>query len=193
MAMAMFSCSSALLPPLSVSTWKPALAPVSRRAIVGKGRFTLRVRAAAQKQKRENVETPNISTPPLPAGSSPLEAGSEDEDADAVSSSGQDEAAAAEEKELSPEEIGQQLKAMRIARGDVAPSSGNFWDGVIEETKLVEWPQFNKVLGTTGVVVGIIFGSAILLLTLNAGLAELSDQVFNGSSEFAKSWTRGSF
>lgn len=160
-----------------------------------RGRFSLRVRAAAQKQKRENVETPNISTPPLPAGSSPLEAGSEE--ADAASSSGQDEVVEAEgasqEKELTPEEIGQQLKAMRIARGEVSPSSGDFWSGVLEETKLVEWPQFNKVLGTTGVVVGIIFGSAILLLTVNAVLAELSDQVFNGSSEFAKSWTRGSF
>lgn len=161
---------------------------------------SLRVRAAAQKQKRENVEAPgNISTPPLPAGTSPLEVGSEEETA---SSSGQDEMDVGEmaegeggskEKQLTAEEIGQQLKRLRISRGEVSASPQNFWGGVWEETKLVEWPQFQKVLGTTGVVVGIIFGSAILLLTVNAVLAELSDQVFNGSSEFAKSWTRGGF
>lgn len=162
------------------------------------GRVSLRVRAAAQKQKRENVETPNISTPPLPVGSSPLEA----EEAEAASSLEEEEReasavagaeGASKEKELTPEEIAQQLKALRVARGEVSASPGDFWSGVLEEMKLVEWPQFKNVLGTTGIVVGIIFGSAILLLTVNAVLAELSDQVFNGSSEFAKSWTRGGF
>ena len=179
---------------------------LSGRAIGGANKrapVLLRVRAAAQKQKRENVERPNISTPPLPVGSSPSEIAGEEE---ATSSSGQDEAdvgAAAEgegegedasfEKQLTPEEIAQQLKAMRISRGEVPASSQDFWSGVWEETKLVEWPQFQKVLGTTGVVVGIIFGSSILLLTVNAVLAEFSDQIFNGGSEFAKSWTRGGF
>lgn len=160
--------------------------------------LSLRVRAAAQKQKRENVETPNISTPPLPVGTNPLEATNVEEDP--ASSPEQDvtdmttpESSASDENQLSPEEIGQQLKALRTSRGEVSTSPQDFWGGVWEETKLVEWPQFQKVLGTTGVVVGIIFGSSILLLTVNAILAELSDQVFNGSGEFAKSWTRGGF
>lgn len=155
--------------------------------------LSLRVRAAAQKQKRENVETPNISTPPLPVGTTPLEATNGEEEPEAESTATGAESGAQEENQLSPEEIGQQLKALRVSRGEVSSSPLDFWGGVWEETKLVEWPQFQKVLGTTGVVVAIIFGSAILLLTVNAILAELSDQVFNGNSEFAKSWTRGGF
>lgn len=56
----------------------------------------------------------------------------------------------------------------------------NFWSGVGEEIGQIEWPPFNKVLGTTGVVLGVIVGSSIVLLTVNAVLAELSDQVFAG-------------
>lgn len=141
------------------------------------------MRAATQKQKRENVETPNISTPPLPVETSPPGETSNEEDATVESEQ--------QQQQLSAEDIGQQLKALRGK--EASTSNQNFWGGVWEETKLVEWPQFQKVLGTTGVVVGIIFGSAILLLTVNAILAELSDQVFNGSSDFAKSWIRGSF
>ncbi|ERN12562.1 hypothetical protein AMTRI_Chr01g113730 [Amborella trichopoda] len=57
---------------------------------------------------------------------------------------------------------------------------GGFWDGVLEETREIEWPGFNKVLGTTGVVVAVIVGSSIVLLTVNAVLAEISDRVFAG-------------
>ncbi|KAI3982116.1 hypothetical protein MKX01_019022 [Papaver californicum] len=56
----------------------------------------------------------------------------------------------------------------------------NYWDGVIEEIKEIEWPVFSKVLGTTGVVIGVIAGSSVVLLTVNALLAEFSDQVFAG-------------
>lgn len=56
----------------------------------------------------------------------------------------------------------------------------SFWSGVAEEVKEIEWPAFNKVLGTTGVVIGVIAGSSVVLLTVNAVLAELSDRVFAG-------------
>jgi hypothetical protein len=46
------------------------------------------------------------------------------------------------------------------------------------------------VLGTTGVVVAIIFGSSLVLLTVNAVLAELSDNVFSGT-DFGSAWTKG--
>lgn len=54
------------------------------------------------------------------------------------------------------------------------------WSGVAQETREIEWPAFNKVLGTTGVVLGVIAGSSVVLLTVNAVLAELSDRVFAG-------------
>ncbi|KAF7837303.1 preprotein translocase subunit SECE1 [Senna tora] len=56
----------------------------------------------------------------------------------------------------------------------------NLWSGVAEEIREIEWPAFGKVLGTTGVVISVILGSSVVLLTVNAVLAELSDQVFAG-------------
>lgn len=56
----------------------------------------------------------------------------------------------------------------------------NLWSGVAEEIREIEWPAFGKVLGTTGVVLGVILGSSVVLLTVNAILAELSDRVFAG-------------
>lgn len=191
------------------------------------------VRAAAQKQKRENAQTSKITSPPLPEGalapSTPLETSTDDKTTDEAGDSDQevagisieassvavDGAAAVQEgastisaetdslapsssrsgdKQMSQEEIGQALKTLRqerVAQGLDNPSSTvGFWGGVLEETKLVEWPTFQKVLGTTGVVVAIIFGSSLVLLTVNAILAELSDNIFS-NGEFAKAWTRG--
>lgn len=56
----------------------------------------------------------------------------------------------------------------------------DFWSGVAEEIREIEWPAFGKVVGTTGVVLGVIAGSSVVLLTVNAVLAELSDRVFAG-------------
>ncbi|XP_068638494.1 preprotein translocase subunit SECE1-like [Aristolochia californica] len=56
----------------------------------------------------------------------------------------------------------------------------NFFSGVLEEVQEIEWPVFRKVLGTTGVVLAVITGSSLVLLTLNAVLAEVSDRVFAG-------------
>ncbi|KAK2428800.1 preprotein translocase subunit SECE1 [Trifolium repens] len=56
----------------------------------------------------------------------------------------------------------------------------SFWNGVVKEIGEIEWPEFGKVLGTTGVVLSVIFGSSVVLLTVNAILAEVSDKVFAG-------------
>ncbi|XP_058114347.1 preprotein translocase subunit SECE1 [Magnolia sinica] len=53
-------------------------------------------------------------------------------------------------------------------------------NGVAEEIREIEWPVFGRVLGTTGVVLAVIAGSSVVLLTVNAVLAELSDRVFAG-------------
>ncbi|GAV84860.1 hypothetical protein CFOL_v3_28302 [Cephalotus follicularis] len=69
-------------------------------------------------------------------------------------------------------ELGEEIKkAMR---------KSDFWGGVAEEIKEIEWPVFGKVLGTTGLVLGVITGSSVVLLTVNFVLAELSDKVFAG-------------
>ncbi|KAK7405907.1 hypothetical protein VNO78_07519 [Psophocarpus tetragonolobus] len=56
----------------------------------------------------------------------------------------------------------------------------NLLSGVAREIDEIEWPAFAKVLGTSGVVIGVILGSSVVLLTVNAVLAELSDRVFAG-------------
>lgn len=56
----------------------------------------------------------------------------------------------------------------------------NLWIGVAQEVRQIEWPDLGKVLGLTGVVLAVIAGSTAALLSVNAILAELSDQVFAG-------------
>lgn len=70
-------------------------------------------------------------------------------------------------------------KAMEERKKEEEEKEGLF-SGVAEEVREIEWPVFGKVLGTTGVVLGVIAGSCVVLLTVNAVLAELSDQVFAG-------------
>ncbi|KAG6420125.1 hypothetical protein SASPL_116644 [Salvia splendens] len=89
-------------------------------------------------------------------------------------------AAAAEAAEESKEmtELGKEIKQAMKEREEEKETG--FVSGVIEEIREIEWPAFGKVLGTTGVVLGVIAGSSLVLLTVNAVLAEISDTVFAG-------------
>ncbi|KAF4367838.1 hypothetical protein G4B88_003317, partial [Cannabis sativa] len=84
-------------------------------------------------------------------------------------------------EEIKPElsELGSEIKKAMEERKAAEKEEG-FLDGVAEEIRKIEWPAFGKVLGTTGVVLGVIAGSSVVLLTLNFVLAELSDQLFAG-------------
>ena len=55
----------------------------------------------------------------------------------------------------------------------------DFWGGILEETRQIEWPLFQRVLRTTGLILAIIVSSSTVLLTVNAILAELSDKIFS--------------
>lgn len=92
-------------------------------------------------------------------------------------------AAAAEKEERVPAkdemaELGKEIKQAMKEREE--KEEGGFVSGVVEEIREIEWPAFSKVLGTTGVVLGVIAGSSVVLLTVNAVLAEISDRVFAG-------------
>ncbi|KAF5738642.1 preprotein translocase subunit SECE1 [Tripterygium wilfordii] len=76
-------------------------------------------------------------------------------------------------------ELGEEIKKAMKERKE-KEGEGDLWSGVAEEIREIEWPAFGKVMGTTGVVLGIIAGSSVVLLTVNAVLAELSDRVFAG-------------
>ncbi|KAL1832464.1 hypothetical protein ACET3Z_002115 [Daucus carota] len=77
-------------------------------------------------------------------------------------------------------EIGAEIKKAMKERDESKQESDDFWKGVGEEIGEIEWPAFSKVVSTTGVVLGVIAGSSVVLLTVNAVLSELSDQVFAG-------------
>lgn len=85
---------------------------------------------------------------------------------------------AAAEKNAELSELASELKKAMQERKE--KEGENLWSGVAEEIREIEWPAFGKVLGTTGVVLSVILGSSVVLLTVNAVLAELSDKVFAG-------------
>ncbi|KAL6292000.1 hypothetical protein ACE6H2_000142 [Prunus campanulata] len=91
-------------------------------------------------------------------------------------SAGDGESAASQPVELS--ELGKEIKEAMQKRKE--EKDGDFLSGVADEVREIEWPAFAKVLGTTGVVLGVIAGSSVVLLTVNAVLAEFSDQIFAG-------------
>lgn len=74
-------------------------------------------------------------------------------------------------------ELGMEIKKAMKEREE---KESGFVSGVVEEIKEIEWPAFNKVLGITGVVLGVIAGSSVVLLTVNAVFAEISDRAFAG-------------
>ncbi|OIW11164.1 hypothetical protein TanjilG_22971 [Lupinus angustifolius] len=63
-------------------------------------------------------------------------------------------------------------------RKDKEEINNNFFSGVAQEITQIEWPPFPKVFSTTALVLAVIFGSTVVLLSLNAVFAELSDRVF---------------
>lgn len=106
-------------------------------------------------------------------------AGSESE-SEATPSTGESENG---DKEVEISVLGAEIKAameQRKAAEEDKKEKNEFLSGVAEEVKEIEWPEFRKVLGTTGVVLGVIAGSSVVLLTVNFILAELSDRVFIG-------------
>lgn len=83
-----------------------------------------------------------------------------------------------ENKENSEPEQEQELKKAFAERKE--KEEDNLLSGVAREIDEIEWPVFGKVLGTTGVVLSVILGSSVVLLSVNAVLAELSDRLFAG-------------
>ena len=81
----------------------------------------------------------------------------------------------AKESTPAPEDIGEAIRAAKEAKAD---EGANIFAGALEEVGLIEWPSAGKALGTTGLVMGGIFGSAAVLLGVNGLLSELSQKLF---------------
>lgn len=104
------------------------------------------------------------------------------EAAEGAASESADAGAGASPGEKSPEAVAAELKDVLRARkeAEAAEGGGGWWAGVTQEMSEIEWPAPGKVVGTTGVVLGVIAGATVALLSVNALLAELSDRVFAG-------------
>lgn len=51
--------------------------------------------------------------------------------------------------------------------------------GVLEEVGLIQWPTITGALLNTALVIGIVFGTSLVLLAVNTGLAELSREIYS--------------
>ncbi|GAB4851081.1 hypothetical protein Ancab_030379 [Ancistrocladus abbreviatus] len=140
----------------------------TRRGIIGP-----RLAGRSTSSSRDNPETQNNSTK---IETTTVDGASSNQPSpDGTSASG------GEEVELS--ELGKEIKKMMKDREEKEKEKegiNQFLNGVSEEIREIEWPAFGKVVRTTGVVLGVIAGSSIVLLTVNAILAELSDRLFAG-------------
>ena len=68
--------------------------------------------------------------------------------------------------------------AIRAAKEAKADDGANIFAGAAEEVGLIEWPTAGGALSTTALVMAGIFGSAGVLLGVNAVLSELSQKLF---------------
>ena len=65
------------------------------------------------------------------------------------------------------------------AQDDAPPApKGSLLSGALEEAGLITWPSVKGVISTTAAVFGIVVVSTLLLLSVNALLATLSEKLF---------------
>ena len=57
-------------------------------------------------------------------------------------------------------------------------SPAEYFQGVVEEAQLVEWPSPLEALGRTVLVIAVVMGSAVVLTGVNSIFAEASKQLF---------------
>ena len=83
-------------------------------------------------------------------------------------------------EEDSARALGDQIAALRNPPSGTKPgdASDNIVVGAFEEIGRIEWPTPIGALKTTGIVIAIVTGSAVVLLTVNSALSSVSRAVF---------------
>ena len=83
-------------------------------------------------------------------------------------------------EEDSARALGDQIAALRNPPSGTKPgdASDNIVQGALEEVGQIEWPTVGSALQTTGIVIGIVTGSAVVLLGVNSVLAAASQSIF---------------
>ena len=96
-------------------------------------------------------------------------------DDDATTTATNDDDGGASDARATSEDIGAAIRAAKEAKAD---EGTNVFAGAAEEVGLIEWPTAGGALSTTALVMAGIFGSAGVLLGVNAALSELSQKLF---------------
>lgn len=85
------------------------------------------------------------------------------------------------ERASSLNNIGKEISELGMERARIglhnSASTIGFWKGMVEETSLIDWSVFSKVLRMTGTMVAMILGSSIVLLIVNTLLAANSGNI----------------
>lgn len=85
-------------------------------------------------------------------------------------------------EKLSTEEIQRQMGEIRRAeqeREEAAQSSDSLVSGVLEEVALIQWPSFTSAFLNTLLVIGLVFGTSVVLFGVNTALTEISNTIYS--------------
>ena len=145
------------------------LARPSRAATTTPASVTARARTPARARTTRVARRARAGGAPAPAD--------DDEPTTTTNDDGDDDGRAAAESDgaATSEDIGAAIRAAKEAKAD---DGANIFAGAAEEVGLIEWPTAGGALSTTALVMAGIFGSAGVLLGVNAVLSELSQKLF---------------
>ncbi|XRB06829.1 translocase [Pycnococcus provasolii] len=115
------------------------------------------------------------------------DAGSEGKSDDASSDNDKVATASEEKQDSSPEDGALDLDAVEpvipLGMDGDRPAEGGgpaeYFKGVAEEAKLIEWPSPINALTRTALVIAVVAGSAIILTGVNSILSETSKTIFS--------------
>jgi len=85
-------------------------------------------------------------------------------------------------EKLSTEEIQRQMGEIRRAeqeREEATQSSDSLVSGVMEEVALIQWPSFTSAFLNTLLVIGLVFGTSVVLFGVNTALTEISNTIYS--------------
>ena len=166
-------------------------APARARAVDARGSaargWGRHASGAAVRFRGERRAAPRAPLPPARAEQSAgKKVASEDAVAEAGAPGGEPgdapasdpEPGAAEEPEASLGDQIRELKKKQSGGGGDPDASNNIVQGALEEVGQIEWPTVGSALQTTGIVIGIVTGSAVVLLGVNSVLAAASQSIF---------------
>ncbi|CAK0745763.1 hypothetical protein CVIRNUC_001643 [Coccomyxa viridis] len=79
---------------------------------------------------------------------------------------------------MSQEDLNAIKKAMQKQKGAGGGEEAGFVEGILEEVKLITWPNPLQALSDTLVVIAIVLGTAVTLFAVNSVLADVANLLY---------------